>query len=405
MQHEDQSTTAGSVGKLIKPEVDQGYLRDCLMRLLEIPSPAGYTDAISRHVCEKLEGLGLQAHLTRRGAIRATIPGQSHKPKRAIVSHLDTLGAMVTKLKANGRLAIAPIGTWSSRFAEGARATIFTDKGHQRGTIMPLKASGHVYDKQVDTQPVTWSNLEIRIDDLSRNEGELFHAGFRVGDYVAVDPLPELLDNGYIVSRHLDDKAGVACMLTAAYHLKQEGWTVPIDCNLLFTIFEEVGSGASTALHEDVAEMVSVDNGVNAPGQNSSEYDVTIAMMDSSGPFDYHLTHALIKLADDYEIHYGRDVFRYYRSDAASAVEAGNDIRTSLVCFGVDGSHGYERTHIQSLVRLTQLLCLYIQSPPSVQRDEKLIGGINGFPSLHIAQPPVIEKRSPDSEGVPPQQI
>jgi peptidase M42 family hydrolase len=382
---------------LIKPAVDQNYLLNILRDMLAIPSPAGYTENISRFVVMELNRLGLEAKLTRRGAIRAVVPGRQASPKRAIVSHLDTLGAMVTKLKDNGRLSVRPIGTWSSRFAEGARVTIFTDHGHQRGTIMPLKSSGHAYDTEIDTQPIAWDNLEIRIDDFSTSPQELFESGFRVGDFVAIDPQPEFRDNGYIVSRHLDDKAGVACVLTAVKQLLDAKITPAIECRLIFTIFEEVGSGASGALQDDIAEMVSVDNGVNAPNQNSAEYDVTLAMMDSTGPFDYHLTRWLIDLARTYEIQHERDVFKYYRSDAAAAVASGNDLRTALVCFGVDGSHGYERTHLRSLCCLTQLLMVYMQSGPAVPRDREAIGDLEGFPEQHHATPPALERRSPDA--------
>jgi len=385
---------------LAQPGLDEQYLTDTLRQLLAIPSPSGYTEAISRFVVEELKRLGLEAKLTRRGAIVAALPGRITKHKRAIVSHLDTLGAAVTQLKSNGRLCVAPIGTWSSRFAEGARVTIFTDHGHQRGTIMPLKSSGHAYDKEIDTQPVSWDNVEIRIDDFSRNEDELFAAGFRVGDFVAIDPQPEFRDNGYIVSRHLDDKAGVACVLTAAKQMLEAKIELPLECRLLFTIFEEVGSGAAGALRADVSEMISVDNGVNAPEQNSAEYDVTIAMMDSSGPFDYHLTRRLLGLAREYGIPHARDVFRYYRSDAASAVESGNDIRTALMCFGVDGSHGYERTHLQSLKCLTELLMLYVQTDPVIPADEAMLSDLDAFPEQHTVAPPRIEKQAPDAVGV-----
>jgi putative aminopeptidase FrvX len=228
---------------------------------------------------EELNRFGLNAELTRRGAIRAILPGKQTQPKRAIVSHLDTIGAMVNGLKENGRLSLQPIGTWSPRFAEGARCTIFMEHGHQRGTIMPLKSSGHAYDEEIDTQPVAWDNLEIRIDDFSKSPAELYEAGFRVGDFVAIDPQPEFRENGYIVSRHLDDKAGVACVLTAVKQLIDQKIEPAIETRLLFTIFEEVGSGASGVLHGDVAEMVSVDNSVNAPNQNSAEYNVTIGPM------------------------------------------------------------------------------------------------------------------------------
>src|SRR5690606_13969954 len=141
-----------------------------------------------------------------------------------------------------------------------------------------------------------------------------------------------------------------------------------------------VGSGASAVLHGDVSEMVAVDNGTPAPGQNSRELGVTVAMADSTGPVDYHLTHALLGLCVENGIHHQRDVFRYYRCDAASAIEAGNDIRHALVCFGVDASHGYERTHMHSLQAVSELLALYMQAEPVVKRDELTMGPIEGFP-------------------------
>ncbi|MDX1268012.1 MAG: nicotinate-nucleotide--dimethylbenzimidazole phosphoribosyltransferase, partial [Oceanisphaera sp.] len=39
------------------------------------------------------------------------------------------------------------------------------------------------------------------------------------------------------------------------------GVELPVDCHPLFTISEEVGSGASAILHGDVAEMLTLDNG------------------------------------------------------------------------------------------------------------------------------------------------
>jgi peptidase M42 family hydrolase len=361
-------------------EIDQDYLVKILRNLLQIPSPAGYTDSIVHFVGEELKNLGIPFDVTRRGAIRADIVGKQKSPDRAIVAHLDTLGAMVRALKPNGRMEIAPIGHWSARFAEGAKATIFMDnQKSSRGTILPLKASGHVYNEEIDTQPVGWDQVELRPDQEVRSKEDLLKCGFNVGDFIAIDPDTEFNPNGYINSRHLDNKAGVALLLAAAKAIVNSSAELPVDCHLLFTISEEVGSGASAVLHQDVSEMVSIDNSTPAPGQNSIEEGVTIAMMDSTGPFDYHLTHKLIGLCQDNEIPHARDVFRYYRCDAASAVEAGNDLRTSLVCFGCDASHGYERTHIKSLVSLARLLALYMESPPTFLRDRDPLAPLPGF--------------------------
>lgn len=361
-------------------KIDTDYLQNILLKLLAIPSPTGFTDEIVHFVGEELEKLGVPFELTRRGAIRATLEGETSSPDRATVTHLDTLGAMVRELKDNGRLGIVMIGHWSSRFAEGARVTIYTDTGSYRGTILPLKASGHVYNEEIDTQPVTWDNLEIRVDELVFNKGDLVDKGFNIGDYVAVDTDPEITESGFIKSRHLDNKAGVACQLAAIKAIVESGATLPVDCHPLFTISEEEGTGASSVLHGDVSSMVAIDNSTVAPGQNSREDTVIIAMRDQGGIYDYHQTHKLINLCKEKNIPYVRDIFKHYKSDASSALSAGNDIRTSLICFGLDASHGYERTHIKSLDALTRLICEYILSETEIPRDKDELGPLEGFP-------------------------
>lgn len=369
---------------MVIPRIDLDYLISILVRLLETPSPTGYTDQIVHMVGEELDSLGIPFELTRRGAIRADLRGRIASPDRAIVSHLDTLGAQVKFLKDNGRLAIKSIGTWSSRFAEGARCSIFTDHARFRGTILPLKASGHTYNEEIDSQPVTWDDIEIRVDEHIQTQEDLVRQGFNVGDFVSIDPCVEITENGFINSRHLDDKAGVAAMLAAAKAVVESGGEIPVDCHLLFTISEEVGSGASAVLHGDVAEMVTVDNGTVAPGQCSREFGVTVAMADMVGPFDYHLTRRMLALCEKNNIPHQRDVFRYYRSDSASAVEAGNDIRTALVCFGLDASHGWERTHRHSIESIAALLCAYMTSEPVFERDRKVLGSLRDFPTQPV---------------------
>ncbi|WGD29827.1 osmoprotectant NAGGN system M42 family peptidase [Ancylobacter sp. WKF20] len=381
-------------------KIDADYLAKVLRRLLSIPSPTGYIDTIARFVAKELAGFGLEVELTRRGAIRAIRPGGTPLGARALVAHVDTLGAQVKSLKPNGRLAVVPIGTWSARFAEGARGTVFTEKGGYRGTILPLKASGHTFNEEVDQLPIGWDYVEMRVDARARNEGDLARLGFEVGDIIAIDPQPEFLDSGFIVSRHLDDKAGVAVMLAALKALTEEGAQTPVDIHWLFSIAEEVGVGASALLTPDVASLVVLDNGTTAPGQNSDEFGVTIAAADQSGPFDYHLTRKLTELCRANDIRYQKDVFRYYRSDSASAVVAGADVRTALITFGVDASHGYERIHMHALRSLAELVTAYVQSPVEITRDFQPTAPIRGFthqPTREAVQeiPPEMEEEEP----------
>ncbi len=361
------------------PPIDCEYLKDVLGRLLSVPSPTGYTDEIVHCVCEELEKIDIPVSATRRGAILALYKGEKSEGARAIVTHLDTLGATVKRIKENGRLEMVPIGTWSARAAETSRCTLFTDDGFIRGTVLPLKASGHTFNDEIDTQGVGWSHVELRIDADASDRASVEALGVNVGDTVAFDPGTEMLDNGYIVSRHLDDKAGVAAMLTAMKAMKDSGVKVPVDIHFIFTITEEVGSGASSVLLEDVVAMVSIDNGTTAPGQNSAETGVTIGMADSVGPFDYHLTRKLIRLCESEHIPHQRDVFRYYRSDSASAIGGGADVRTALMTFGIDASHSYERIHMNALESIAKLVCAYASSPVEISRDAAELGDLEGF--------------------------
>jgi peptidase M42 family hydrolase len=359
-----------------KLPVDAAYLTGTLLELLAIPSPAGLTDEIVHYTAGRLEAMDIPYELTRRGTIRAilrrTIPERRrHSPACAIVAHLDTLGAMVREIKPSGRLALAPVGTWSSRWAEGGRVTLFTERGRYRGSVLPLLASGHVYNEAIDAQPVNWDQLELRVDERIETDADAVALGIAIGDFVAFDAGPELLDNGFIVSRHLDNKAGVAALLAALKAVVEERVPLQMDCHAVFTLTEEVGSGARAVIDEDVSEVIGVDIGPVARGQGAREEGVTIPLMDSAGPHDYHLTRRLLQMCTDHGIPSHRDVFRFYHSDAGAAVSAGADVRTALLCFGADASHGYERTHVSVLVHLAELLSIYIQSGPTLPEDRQ----------------------------------
>jgi len=351
------------------PEPDLAYLQKVLLEMLAIPSPTGFTDTIVRYVAERLNELGIPFEMTRRGTIRATLKGRRYSPDRAVSAHLDTVGAIVRAIEDNGRLSLAPVGCWSSRFAEGSRVSVFTDHGVLRGSVLPLLASGHAFNTEVDKLPISWDHVELRLDVLTNCRADSVRLGVAVGDFVAFDPLPEFTESGHISARHLDDKAGVAALLTALKAVMESKQEPPIDCHPLFTITEETGSGAAAALPWDVSEFVGIDIAPVADGQQSSEHTVSVAMQDSGGPYDYHLSRHLLRLAGEQEIPVRRDLFRYYHSDAQSAITAGHDIRTALLAFGCDATHGYERTHIDSLAALTRLLSAYLLSPPVFASD------------------------------------
>ncbi len=382
------------------PDAERTWMIDTLLALLQTPSPTGRTDAVMQLIGEVFDDLGIPFSLTRRGALIAELPGESPSVDRAIVVHADTVGAMVSRLKDNGRLQLISVGTFSARFAAGARVRILCDESTEfiTGTILPLKASGHAFGDAVDTQPTDWDHIEVRVDRRVSSPDDLRQLGIQVGDFVALMAGPELTHDGFVVSRHLDDQAGVAVALTLAKHVADHGLRLPHRTAVMVTIAEEVGYGASTGLPAGIAEMITVDNAVCAPGLQSREDAVTVLMADLHGPYDYHLSRQLCRLADEHGIRSVRDVFRFYRSDAAAAIEAGAGTRAALVGPGVDGSHGWERTHLDSLAATYALLREWLLTPLTFgDWDAHPSGQLRDFPSSH--QPAPSEQWVPLSRG------
>lgn len=257
---------------------------------------------------------------------------------------------MVRDLKDNGRLELVPVGTFGP-VRRGARVRIFIDDPDEfiTGTVMPLKSSGHAFGDEIDTQPTDWDHVEVRIDRKVSSREDLLRLGLQIGDFVALITSPELTADGFIVSRHLDGKAGVAIALALAKNFSENKVVLPHRTTIMVTITEEVGHGASHGLPADVAELVSVDNAVCAPGQHSLEDGVTIPMADMHGPFDYHLTRKLCRLAQERGIPFARDIFRYYRSDAAAASrQARTPAPRSSASASTAATAGSARTSIRS---------------------------------------------------------
>ena len=373
--------------------IDVEYLTSTMMELLRIPSPSGRTDAVMQAVGTHIDALGLPFDLTRRGILRATLRGRTDVVRRAVVVHADTIGLMVKRIKDTGRLEVVPVGSHSARFAEGAHVTIFTDDFDRvyTGTVLPLKSSGHTFGDEIDTQGVGWEVVEIRIDEPVESARDVLELGIEVGDFVALDAAPQLTRGGYVKSRHLDDKAGLAACLAALKALRDADVPLEVSAQFLVTIGEEVGFGATHGLSPDLAELVAVDNAVVAEGQTSREELVSVGMLDMTGPFDYHLSRRLHALAGAHGIPAVRDVYRHYRSDAAPALEAGIEARAALLGFGLESSHGHERTHVDGLVALARLLVVYLQSGLTFDEwDRAEHGDLADFPSDSV-QPAQME--------------
>jgi len=337
------------------------YVVKHLGLLVQIPSPAGRTEMAVQYLEQELDALGVKHCRTRRGALIASIPGREAGMHRTLTAHVDTLGAMVKQIEKDGTLHFSQIGGYALNSIEGEYCTVVTSLGRRyRGTVLLDKPSVHISDRVRETERKL-ENMRIRLDAEVKTGAETTALGVGVGDYVFLDPRLELTATGFVKSRHLDDKAGVACLLGALKMLVAEKRRPRLTSHCHFSTSEEVGFGASSGVPEGTGELIAVDMGAVGLGQESDEYSVAICAKDSTGPFDYCLRERLVELCRQQGIPCKVDIYPHYGSDAAAAVRAGSDVVTGLIGPGIDASHNLERTHRKALLATVRLILAYLE--------------------------------------------
>lgn len=327
----------------------QVYMIDQLKALTAIPSPTGMTRAATDYLLAELTRLGFQPERTRKGTVICCLGGEGHPV--LMTAHVDTLGAMVRAIKGDGRLRYTQLGGYSDNAIENENVLIHAQNGKTySGTVQTVKASLHVWgnttaDKRGD------DFLEVVIDEEVASKADVEKLGISVGDFISFDPRTVVTESGYIKSRHLDDKASSAVLLTLAKEVAEGRVKLGRKVYIAFTVYEEVGHGASNLYKlTDVEDLIAVDMGCVGNDLSCKETQVSLCAKDSGGPYDHSFLQELVARCKEKNIDYAVDIYPSYGSDAGTALRAGMEIRYACFGQGVFASHGYERTHIKGMM-------------------------------------------------------
>ncbi len=332
--------------------------------LTTIPSPTGYTYDIIETIQTQLDDLRIDNQLTPKGGLLVTLRGDNDERHRFVTAHVDTLGGMVRAIKPDGRLKMDRIGGYTYHSIDGNYVTIhssLTDKTYQ-GTVLLKQTSVHVYS-DADSAERNQDNMEIRLDHRVQSAEEVEALGIRVGDFISFDPRTEILPTGYIKSRHLDDKVSVALLLEVIERTNNQEIHLAHTTHFYISNNEEIGYGGNSNITPEVEEYLAVDMGAMGTDQMTDEYSVSICVKDGSGPYHLGLRNQLVNLCESENIPYQLDIYPYYGSDASAAMRAGADVRHALCGAGIDASHAYERTHIDSINATYELVKAYLTQP------------------------------------------
>ena len=327
--------------------------------LLAIDSPSGFAGRAAAWVKEAFQSLGFPAEITTKGGVLACLGGGGEG--LLLEAHTDTLGGMVSQIKADGRLTLTPIGGMRAENGEAENVTVYTREGNAvSGTFQLCNASVHVNSGYGDAKR-DYTGMEVVLDENVTSAEDTRKLGIEVGDYVCFDPRTRRTASDYLKSRFLDDKLSVGILLGFAKYLADHAITPARKVYVHVTVYEEVGHGGSASVPAGVTEAISVDMGCVGEGLSCTERQVSICAKDSGGPYSYEVVGKLIDAAKKTDADYAVDVYPHYGSDVEATLRSGHDLRHGLIGAGVYASHGYERSHMDGVYNTLKVLQGYLE--------------------------------------------
>ena len=132
------------------PKIDQSYLNELLLELLNIPSPTGYTDQIINYLEDKLKAFpDLILHRTAKGTLAANWTTTQNYPP-GLNCPCRYPGCDGERDQSNGRLTLTQLGSYAWNTIEGEGCTVFANSSGDpvRGSILLNKASSHAFGQR-----------------------------------------------------------------------------------------------------------------------------------------------------------------------------------------------------------------------------------------------------------------
>lgn len=332
------------------------YAWEKAAQLLNIDSPTGFTAKAVDWIKSEFEKLGFNTFITVKGGIIVDFGGRDSNNAVLLEAHTDTLGGMIAEIKSNGRLRITPLGGLNPCNTETENVRVYTRDGKIKdGTFQLCNASLHVNGDFNKTER-SFDTTEVVLDEDVKTAADSRSLGIEVGDIVCFEPRTRRTDSGYLKSRFLDDKLSVGIILGFAKYLADNNIAPDRRIYAHFTVYEEVGHGASASVPNGVTEIISVDMGCVGEGLKCTERQVSICAKDSGGPYSYDTVGKLIEAAKKTGADYAVDIYPHYGSDAEASLRGGADVKHGLIGAGVYASHGYERSHIDGVLNTLKVL-------------------------------------------------
>lgn len=318
-----------------------------LEKLTQSFGPSGRESEITNAVLNEVRPLADEVYTDSLGSIVAHIKGNGKKIMLA--AHMDEIGIAVTFIDDKGFLRFSNIGgIYVKRLL--SRRVRFAN-----GTV-------GVIDTESDNKELKMSKMYIDIGASTREKAEKLVS---VGD-MAVFEGGYTAENGVIISKALDNRAGCYVLIEALKNVKSHN-----DLYFCFTSQEEVGlrgaRAAAYSINPDYALAVDVTDTGDTPGAEPMAVKLgggaAVKVMDRSIICDSDVRTALIELAKENNIAYQLEVMTDGGTDAGAIHISRNGVKCGGVSIPTRYIHSpsemVSEKDLQSAAELVKAFCEY----------------------------------------------
>jgi len=272
-----------------------------LKELTDLMGASGDEKEVREKIKEIVKPYVDELYVDKMGNLIACKKGKKEKPKVMLAAHMDEVALMVKSINEDGTLSFSPVGGVDNRIL--VSKTVKVGEKRVNGVIgaKPI----HLQKREEQQKPLDFDALYIDIGATSKEEA-LKHVS--VGDYVYFDANFELLGNGYVKSKALDDRIGCNVLI----EILKRDYEYPVCA--AFTVQEEVGlRGAGVAAYNIEPDFAIVVEGTVAADVSDSEPHLVstelgkgpaISLMDRTTLYDKKIINKIVKIAEENGVPY-----------------------------------------------------------------------------------------------------
>ena len=325
---------------------DYGLLKE----LTQAWGVSGRESAVRDIIKREIEDYADEIIIDNLGSLLALKKGSGEGKTIMLSAHMDEIGMQVKKILPDGRIKVCRVGwVWTS--------ALYNDKViFRNGTVGVVGCDGNIEEAKNDA-----GKLFIDIGCTTKEDVEKY---VKVGDYCGFIGNYYDLPNNKIVAKSLDNRAGCYALIEALKHNRGEG---PNDVWYVFSVQEEVGCrgavAAAARIKPDIGISVDVTPDHFYPsdleGANEVGAGVGVSIGNPSAMLDEYLVDEMIRICEENNIKYQRDVMDRGGTDASSMNLSNQGVRVCGISivdrFAHSQSSVISKDDLEAAIKLTRL--------------------------------------------------